>query len=167
MDRAKNIASGLPEKLLSILTSKKVMIALVFIVILGLVIYALQNVTLNGIEEEMEEFTNSVPMEVNDDKKLLPEKDTVKIVKFYAPWCGHCQTMAPEWTKFEKNHLTVVNSTKIQILSVNCDDNKEIAKSHKIMGFPSVKAILPDGQTKEFQGERNQEGFEKFLKQNV
>ena len=115
----------------------------------------------------MEEFTNSVPMEVTDDKNLLPEEGTVKFVKFYAPWCGHCNTMAPEWTKFEKNHLTVVNSTKIQILSVNCDDNKEIAKSYKIMGFPSVKAILPDGKTKEFQGDRNQNGFEQFLKQTV
>jgi len=166
MDRVKNIAKSAPVKLLSIVTSKKVLIGLAFVVVLVVIIFALKSVSLNDTEE-MEEFTNSVPMEISDKNQLLPEKGVVKFVKFYAPWCGHCKTMAPEWTKFEKHHLTVVKSTKIQILSVNCDNHKDIAKSQKIIGFPTVKAILPDGQTKEFQGERNQSGFEQFLKQNV
>ena len=155
------------SNLLSIFESKTVLFSIALVVILVVVIFAILNVKMSDTEEEMEEFTNSVPMEVNDDNQLTPEKGTVKIVKFYAPWCGHCQTMAPEWTKFEKNHLTVVNSTKILILSVNCDDHKDIARSQKIMGFPTVQAILPNGETKEFRGDRNIDGFEKFLKQNV
>ena len=75
--------------------------------------------------------------------------------------------MAPEWTKFEKNHLTVVNSTKILILSVNCDDHKDIADHKKLWDSLPFTYIHQNGETKEFRGDRNIDGFEKFLKQNV
>ena len=77
MDRVKNIAKSAPVKLLSIVTSKKVLIGLAFVVVLVVIIFALKSVSLNDTEE-MEEFTNSVPMEISDKNQLLPEKGVVK-----------------------------------------------------------------------------------------
>ena len=140
----------------------KILVLCVIAVILGVGYFAL-NRGLIKVEQEEEGFQNSVPLEVTKDSQLKSEPGTLKIVKFYAPWCGHCQTIAPEWRKFESNHLKVIKNINVHVLSVNCDSHKDIAKSQRVMGFPTIKAILPNGQTHEYQGDRNSAGLEKFM----
>ena len=82
---------------------------------------------------------------------------------FYAPWCGHCKRLKPTWDQFEKNNL----DHKIKILSLNCDENHELAEKHHISGFPTIK-YLPQGlatpeNTLEYDGDRSMESLTEFL----
>lgn len=55
-------------------------------------------------------------------------------ILFYAPWCGHCRNVHPEWEKFAK----AVEGT-IRVGAINADEHKEISSRFGISGFPTIK----------------------------
>jgi len=58
-------------------------------------------------------------------------------IKFYAPWCGHCKSMASDWEKLEKDfegHEVAL------VASVDCTDTKtdKICTDFNVEGFPTL-----------------------------
>ena len=45
---------------------------------------------------------NVVDLTPSNFNKLVMGGDEVWIVEFYAPWCGHCQSLVPEYKKAAK-----------------------------------------------------------------
>jgi len=58
-------------------------------------------------------------------------------VKFFAPWCGHCKSMAPAWNKLMseyEGHATVV------VGEVDCTGvAKPLCGANGVTGFPTLK----------------------------
>lgn len=54
-------------------------------------------------------------------------------VKFYAPWCGHCQKLAPTWNELAKELKGVVN-----VAEINCDAHGSVCRNAGIEGYPTV-----------------------------
>lgn len=61
----------------------------------------------------------------------------ITLVKFYAPWCGHCKNLAPELDKAASE----LDESKIKIAKVDCDQdqNKELCSKFEVRGFPTLK----------------------------
>lgn len=71
----------------------------------------------------------------------LFEEEVVKsldpwFVKFYAPWCPHCQHMAPAWAAMAKEM-----KGKLNVGEVNCDIEKKLCKEHGVRSYPSMKLL--------------------------
>ncbi|KAJ2082126.1 hypothetical protein H4R24_001822 [Coemansia sp. RSA 988] len=78
-------------------------------------------------------------------------------VKFYAPWCPHCQTLAPVWKQ-------VANELKgrVNVGQVNCDENGKLCSDHNVQGFPTLQ-LLWEGEPTVFKGSRDLENIVNFV----
>ncbi|KAK4160775.1 thioredoxin-like protein [Cladorrhinum sp. PSN259] len=54
-------------------------------------------------------------------------------VKFYAPWCHHCQAMAPNWEQLAKEM-----KGRLNIGEVNCIQQKRLCKDVGVHGYPTI-----------------------------
>jgi len=91
--------------------------------------------------------------------------DTSKnvFVKFFAPWCGHCKTVAPVWDQLGEEFQDVENVAIAQLdLTANQLDTLQVK------GFPTFKLYKAGDNTElDFTGPRNLEAFSSFLRQNM
>jgi len=67
------------------------------------------------------------------------------VVEFYAPWCGHCKNLAPEWESAAKTLSEAKLDPPIVLANVDAteEDNKPLATKYGVKGFPTIKVRQP------------------------
>ncbi|EAT80055.1 hypothetical protein HBI56_149260 [Parastagonospora nodorum] len=65
--------------------------------------------------------------------KLVTDSMEPWFVKFYAPWCHHCQALAPNWKNLARQMRGNLN-----IGEVNCDEQKRLCKEAGVRGYPTM-----------------------------
>lgn len=59
------------------------------------------------------------------------------LVEFFAPWCGHCKTLAPVYEEVGQAFAAV--GDKVSVGKVDADEHRELGKRFGIQGFPTLK----------------------------
>ncbi|GAB4835753.1 hypothetical protein Ancab_000663 [Ancistrocladus abbreviatus] len=88
-------------------------------------------------------------------------KDRGALVEFYAPWCGHCKKLAPE---YEKLGASFKKAKSVLIGKVDCDDQKSLCSKYDVTGYPTLK-WFPKGslEAKKYEGARTAEALAEFV----
>ncbi|KAK9821669.1 hypothetical protein WJX74_006601 [Apatococcus lobatus] len=73
----------------------------------------------------------------------------VWLIEYYAPWCGHCQQLAPKWNKLADALKGVV-----KVAAVNCEEEQGLCQQNGISGYPTIKAWV-NGRSMEYNGDRS------------
>ncbi|KAJ2775200.1 hypothetical protein IWQ56_000197 [Coemansia nantahalensis] len=99
--------------------------------------------------------------------RVLDKTSQPTFVKFYAPWCGHCQSLAPEYERAAERARGVA-----RFYAVNCDKdaNRGLCARYNVEGFPTLK-VFTEKRTKhgrrravDYQGARKASAMVSFAR---
>jgi protein disulfide-isomerase A6 len=93
------------------------------------------------------------------------------LVEFYAPWCGHCKRMTPEFKKLgEKVTGDGKLSSRVVIAKVDADKHRELGGRFDVKGFPTILYFArgkPVESHTPYQGARTYDGFLSFIEDQL
>ncbi|XP_062210036.1 protein disulfide isomerase-like 2-2 [Phragmites australis] len=93
------------------------------------------------------------------EKEVGQDRDA--LVEFYAPWCGHCKKLAPE---YERLGSTFKKAKSVLIAKVDCDEHKSVCGKYGVSGYPTIQ-WFPKGslEPKKYEGQRTAEALAEFV----
>lgn len=95
-------------------------------------------------------------------------KSNFIVVEFYAPWCGHCKNLAPEYEKAASTLSTHEPPIILSKVDANDESNKVLASEYDVRGFPTIKILRNGGKSvEEYKGPREADGIVAYLKKQA
>jgi thioredoxin 2 len=88
------------------------------------------------------------------------KSDIPLLIDFWAPWCGPCKTMAPQFEKAASQLEPIVRLAK-----VNTDEEQELAGRFNIRGIPTMILLKHGKEIARQSGVMNAAGIESWVKQ--
>ncbi|VAI18245.1 unnamed protein product [Triticum turgidum subsp. durum] len=115
--------------------------------------------TSGGSSEKKNEPNESVELNSSNFDELVVKSKDLWIVEFFAPWCGHCKKLAPEWKRAAKNL-----KGQVKLGHVDCDSDKSLMSKYKVEGFPTILVFGADKESPfPYQGARAASAIEPFV----
>jgi len=85
----------------------------------------------------------------------------VWFVKFFAPWCTHCQRIAPVWE--ELSDKMVAEDSSVKVAEVDCTVSKNVCTKVQIKAYPTL-ILIKDGRPKgKYEGQASVPLMEAWL----
>jgi protein disulfide-isomerase A1 len=86
------------------------------------------------------------------------------MVEFYAPWCGHCRALAPDYAA-AATHLAA-QQYDVALAKVDATEDAELAEQYGVQGFPTLLFFI-DGVHKEYPGERTKDAIVAWISKKL
>ncbi|XP_078440703.1 protein disulfide-isomerase-like [Wolffia australiana] len=145
-------------------------IAAVYLLVCSVAISSRADEAVEEVAEEVDEVSEPegpsfvLTLDHSNLKETIAKHDFI-VVEFYAPWCGHCKQLAPEYEKAAA--ILSEHDPPIVLAKVDASDesNKDLATEYNIGGFPTLKVFKKKGATvSDYQGPREADGIVEHLK---
>ncbi|GJQ74963.1 hypothetical protein Trydic_g9589 [Trypoxylus dichotomus] len=99
--------------------------------------------------------SNVVELNALNFDTLVIKAEEVWLVEFYAPWCGHCQQLVPEYKKVADALKNIV-----KVGAVNVDEQNDLGERFDITGFPTIKIFGTNkNKPEDYAGPRTAQGL--------
>ena len=79
-------------------------------------------------------------------------------IKFYAPWCGHCQHLAPTWIELG----TGLDGTAVHVGKVDCTKESDLCNRYSVRGYPSLFFFKDGEMVAEYEQSRSLSALQSY-----
>ncbi|KAI5776657.1 protein disulfide-isomerase [Geopyxis carbonaria] len=109
------------------------------------------------------EDSASTPSDVhalkNDNFDSFIAENPLVLAEFYAPWCGHCKALAPEY----EDAATKLKEKNIPLVKVDCTVETEVCEKQGVQGYPTIKVFRGAENASPYGGQRKSDAIVSYM----